>query len=163
MPYSGPGQPVNRREIKQALFDLATNSYFPFPINGFSTWQMTGRRLKLFKDLDPSNQPAMFMIQHKEGYLSSGVGRLTRRYLDMGFWCYAPTGDDSVVGDDYLDSMEYALEQILVPDDPIRNELTLGNLVYWVRIVREDGLFIRDPGDIDGQALLVLPVRVLIP
>jgi len=83
----------------------------------------------------------------------------------MGFWCYAPTGDvdSGTVGDDWLDLMESALEAALAPDDPVRNELTLGKLVFWCRIMRQDNLFIRDPGDIDGQALLVLPVRILIP
>jgi hypothetical protein len=105
----------------------------------------------------------MFLVQHREGRIAAGAGNLMRRYLDLGLWCYAPTGDESIVGDDLLDLMESALEDVLVPDDPQRNELTLGGLVYWTRIVREDNMLIRDPGDIDSQALLVLPVRVLIP
>jgi hypothetical protein len=104
----------------------------------------------------------MFMVQHRETYERYGVG-LVRRYLDMGLWCYAPTSDESVVGDDLLDIMESALEGALAPDDLSRNELTLGGLVYWCRITRQEGMFIRDPGDIDGQALLVLPVRILLP
>lgn len=158
-----PGSPFNRQAVKNALFALAQAATFPLPVNGQTTWQQTGRRLKLWNAVDPDSQPAMFMVQHREQYLVQGVGRLTRRYLDMGLWCYAPTGDDGIVGDDLLDSMESGLEAALAPDDPTQNELTLGGLCYWCRIMREDNMFIRDPGDIDGQALLVLPVRILIP
>jgi hypothetical protein len=158
-----PGQPFDRQAIKNALFALAQTAVFPIPVNGQTTWQETGRRLKLWDRVDPSAQPAMFMVQHREQYEVRGEGRLTRRYLDMGFWCYAPTGSDGVIGDDWLDAMETGLEVALQPDDASRNELTLGGVCQWARIMREDNMFIRDPGDIDGQALLVLPVRVLIP
>lgn len=156
-----PGLPVNRQAIKNALFTLAQAATFPNPVNGSTAWVETGRRLKLWNAVDPTAQPAMFMVQHREQYEVYGQARLTRRYLDMGLWCYAPTGDDGIIGDDLLDSMESGLEAALHPDNG--EELTLGGLVYWCRIMRQDNMFIRDPGDIDGQALLVLPVRILLP
>ena len=164
-----PGLPVDRAAIKNALLARATAATFSTPVNGFSTWASApSRRLKLFNQVDPSAQPACFLVQHRETYQRRGTGQLTRRYLDMGFWCYAPTGtpDAGIIGDDLLDLMEGALEAQLQPDDPVRHELTLGGLLApsgWCQIVREDNLFIRDPGDIDGQALLVLPVRILLP
>jgi hypothetical protein len=157
-----PGQPVNRLAIKTALFGLVNSATFATPINGQTAWVTSGRRLKMFSRLDPSAQPAMYLVQHRETYERYGVG-LVRRYLDMGVWCYAPTGDESIIGDDLLDVMESALEAALQPDDPTRNELTLGGRVSWCRIRRDNNQFIRDPGDIDGQALLVLPVQILIP
>jgi len=158
-----PGLPFDRQGLKNALFAMAQSAVFPIPVNGSTTWLTTSRRLKLFNAVDPSVQPAMYMVQHREQYQVLGEGRLTRRYLDMGLWCYAPTGDDGIIGDDLLDAMETGLEAALQPDDTSRNELTLGGLCQWARIMREDNMFIRDPGDIDGQALLVLPVRILIP
>lgn len=160
-----PGLPVNLAQIKNALFALAQGVTFTSPINGATTWKTSSRRLRLWANVDPSEQPAMFMVQHREGYMQSGVGRLTKRYLDMGFYCYASSGDPStgIIGDDLLDLMLSGLEAALAPDDPQRVELTLKGLVFWVRIMRTDNLFIRDPGDIDGQALLVLPVRILLP
>lgn len=153
-----------RNQIKTALLARLATVTFATAINGFSTWANTpSRRLKLWNAVDPSAQPALFLVQHREGYLQSGVGTLARRYLDMGCWCYAPTGSETAVGDDYLDLMEEGIEAVLGPDDPQRNELTLGGLCYWCRATREDGLFVRDPGDIDGQALLVFPIRILIP
>jgi hypothetical protein len=160
-----PSQPVNLKAIKNALLALSVNITFTIPINGFTTWaQPPSRRLKLYKDVDPSMQPVCFLVQHRENYVvKRSVGNLSTRYLDMGFWCYAPTGSESTIGDDYLDSMISGFELALAPDDPQINELTLGQQVHWCRIVKDDNLFIRDPGDIDGQALLVLPVRILLP
>lgn len=160
---SGSGAPVNRAPIKSALFTLVSAATFPTAIASHTTWASTpSRRLKLWNAVDPSLQPALFMVQHRESYLQYGAARLTRRYLDIGLWCYARTDSDTIVGDDILDIFEFALETSLQPDRP-EGELTLGGLAYWCRITREDGLYIRDPGDIDGQALLVLPVRVLLP
>lgn len=159
-----PGQPINRQAIKNALLALSASITFTTAINGLSTWASPpSRRLKLWASVDPSRQPACFLVQHRETYTTHGAGQLTRRYLDLGFWCYAPTGDESIVGDDLLDLMESGFETVLKPDNPQRNELTLNGLVSWCRITREDSMFIRDPGDIDGQALLVLPVRILVP
>lgn len=158
-----PGQPVNRLLIKTRLLNLALTATFVAPINGYTTWASSSRRLKLWANVDSSLQPALFLVQHRGTRRAAGTGNLIRRWLDMGFWCYAPSGNESVVGDDLLDIMETALESVLVPDDPHTNELTLGGLVYWTRLVQDDGLYIRDPGDIDGQALLVLPVRCLVP
>jgi hypothetical protein len=158
-----PGLPVNRLLIKQRLFNLAATATFTAPINGYTTWASSSRRLRLWVNVDSGQQPALFLVQHRGTRRATGTGNLMRRYLDMGFWCYAPSGDESIVGDDLLDIMETALESVMVPDNPQMNELTLGGLVYWTRLVQDDGLYIRDPGDIDGQALLVLPVRCLIP
>lgn len=154
----------NRTAIKNALLALCATANFSSPINGQTTWVSTSRRLRLWGNVDPTLQPALFLTQHREGYEIKGVGPLHRRWLDLQLWCYAPTGDvnSGIVGDDLLDLMEQGLETVLQPS-PGYDELTLGGLAYWVRIMRQENLFIRDPGDIDGQALLVLPVRVLMP
>lgn len=154
----------NRNAIKQALVGRLNNVVFPRAVNGSLVWipQANQRRLKLFNAIDPSVQPCYFLVQHREQYINKGVGTMSQVYLDMGVWCYASTADEGATGDDFLDSMLEGIENVLGPDDPQRNELTLGGLAFWVRIMREDNMFIRDPGDIDGQALLVLPIRILI-
>lgn len=136
---------------------------FSGAISGVTTWKTPPtRRLKMWGNVDPGAQPTAFLVQHNERYESYGVG-LVKRYLDMGLWCYAPSGEEDVVGDDLLDFMTSGIETALKPDDQARNEFTLGGLVYWCRIVRGSGIYVRDPGDIDSQALLVLPIVILIP
>ncbi len=156
---------LDRNAIKNSLLALCATAVFASPINGFSTWaQPPSRRLKLWTAVDPSVQPALFLTQHSEDYERKGVGNLVRRWLNVQLWCYAPTGDpisSGIVGDSLLDIMEQALEAVLQP--PIGYDELQIDGTYWVRIMKQSGLFIRDPGDIDGQALLVLPVRILLP
>lgn len=154
-----------RSQIKDALLAKMSSVVFPSEVNGHSTWASTPtRRLKMFNNIDVSAQPALFLVQHREGYDSRRVGVPPRRWLEVGLWCFAPSGGEDIIGDELLDNMEEGIEAVLdVPDDVMRNELTLGGLCYSCRIDRQNGLFIRDPGDIDAQALLVLPVRIMLP
>lgn len=156
---------TNRNAIKQALLAKLQAVTFPRSVNGQNTWiaHANPRRLVMFNKLDPSQQPTFFLVQHTEVYEQTGIGTPSRRYLKMGAWCYASAMADSDVGDEMLDSMIEGIENALKPDNPQTNELTLGGLVYWCRIKRDSNMFIRDPGDINGQALLVLPIDILIP
>lgn len=153
-----------RSQVKNGIISLLTGATFAEPIAGKTTWGTPPtRRLKLWTAVDPSIQPAVFLVQHREGYDNSGVGSLVLRWMYCCAWCYARTDDPSVIGDDLLDTMTSAIEGVMSPDDPIRDELTLNGLVYWVKIDMSSSMYIRDPGDIDGQALLVLPITILLP
>lgn len=160
-----PQQPVNYNAIKTALFTRLVSATFTQPINGLSTWGFTSRRLRLFNAIDDSRKPSMCMVQHRERYINPGKGTPPKRYLEMGAWVNIATGDPdgTIIGDDLLDLCTAAIEAVLQPDNPQGNELTLGGLVYWCKITRDDNMYIRDPGDIDGQGLLVLPIQILIP
>lgn len=168
MPLDQAGPHITRTDriaIKNAVLALCAGATFAVPINGYTTWASPpSRRLKLWNAVDVSQQPALFLTQHREGYDNRGVGAIVRRWLILQLWCYAPTGDanSGIIGDDLLDVMEAALEVAL--DTPVGYDLhSLGGLAYSMKIERAENLAIRDPGDIDGQALLVLPVRVLWP
>lgn len=154
-----------RTQVKEALLAKIATVVFPVAVNGSTTWASTpSRRLKMFNNIDPSAQPAVFLVQHREGYETRGFGIPARRWLEVGLWCFAPTGDESVIGDELLDSMMEGIETVMnVADDLMRNVQTLGGLCYYAQIDKESNMFIRDPGDIDGQALLILPVKIMLP
>jgi hypothetical protein len=138
------------------------NVVFPSAVNGHTTWVSISRRLKMFNDIDPLAQPALFVVQHRETYETRYAGVPPRRVLDLGLWCFAPSLGD-VVGDEYLDSMFEGIEAVLDVADNVTGELTLGNLCHSCTIDRRDNMLIRDPGDIDGQALLIVPIRIVLP
>jgi len=159
-----------RSQVKSALFTLLQGVTFPDSVNGFTTWQTTSQRWKIWTQVDPSNQPAMFLTQHREEQVRRGVGQFIRVYLICQVWCYAPTGDagSGNIGDQMLDSMETGIEAALKPGpgNYYRDEQTLGGLLGatgWVRVDKTDNMFLRDPGDMDSQALLLLPIRILLP
>ena len=153
-----------RTDVKNALANLMLQVEFETPVNGKTTWAMVSRRLKMFNQIDPTMQPACFVVQHREFYENRGMGTPPVRILNVGLWAFAPTSDPDVVGDDLIDTMFDAIEVVLnKPDDIMQNELTLGGLCTYCNIDRRDNLLIRDPGDIDGQALLIVPLRIMLP
>lgn len=153
-----------RTQVKNALVAMLQTVEFPSAVNGHTTWvSPPSRRLTMFNRIDAEAQPACYVVQHSELYDNSHMGVTPRRIMMVGAWCFAPTGGEDVVGDDYLDSMMEGIENSLYVDDVMRNELTFGGLVYSVVIERKSNLFIRDPGDIDGQALLIVPFRIILP
>ena len=50
--------------------------------------------------------------------------------------------------------------QALFPADDPDNVQTLGGLVHYARI---SGKVFKDPGDLDGQALIIVPISILVP
>lgn len=152
-----------RTQAKNAVKTLVAGITFPSAIQGRTTWVSVTRKLKMFNDIDPSAQPCCFVVQHDETYESKYEGVPPRRIMEVGLWCFAYPGTE-IDGDDYLDSMEEGIETAFATiDDVMRNELTLGGLVFSAKIEKRSNMLRRDPGDIDGQALLILPVRILLP
>ena len=56
--------------------------------------------------------------------------------------------------------MEAFEAAFLVPDNFSTNSNTLNGLVYWCRI---EGKVFKDPGDLDSQTLLIVPIIVEMP
>ena len=52
-----------------------------------------------------------------------------------------------------------ALEEALAPP-PGFDRQTLGGLVHYCRI---EGRVVKDPGDLDGQGLALVPIKILAP
>jgi hypothetical protein len=128
---------------------------FAQPINGTMTWNTVSNRLRLWGDVSADQQPAAFLVTHRETDEYRGLGLLRRR-LDLGIWCYSRS--DNGPGAFDLDTMMQAFEEAFtVADDPGHNANTLGGLVYWCRI---EGRVFKDPGDLDYQTLLIVPLVV---
>lgn len=150
----------DRNAVMNAVMATLQNMTFATPINGATTWRTVSNRLRLFGDVPSDQQPAAFLVTHRELDEYRGLGLLRRR-LDLGIWCYSRS-DNSPGGPD-LDTMMAAFETSFVlngVDDPIRNANTLGGLVYWTRI---EGRVFKDPGDLDNQTLMIVPISVEMP
>lgn len=153
--------PTDREDIYNALFAVISDVAFSTPIGptAATTWVFTSRRLKLWNEVPADSQPAMFLTDHDEDYTQPGRGQPPRRFLPAKIWCYARC-DGDLVGSTILNIMMTALESVLTPDDRTANVQTLGGLVSrcWI-----EGSVLKDPGDLDNQALLAVPVRILWP
>lgn len=122
------------------------------------------RRVKLFSDVPTAQQPACFQAEWNDG----AAQRTNEPYkweLDVNWIIYQATGKDkkavpATENNLILDGIRKVLAP--KPTDPgfpdDRN--TLGGLVYKVFI---SGRVFKDPGDIDDQGMMVVPIKVLVP
>lgn len=149
---------ATRNEIMAAVLNTVQSMRFASPINNANTWKTVSNRLKLWGDVSADQQPAAYVVTHREIDEYRNLGLLRRR-LELGIWCYCRS--DSSPGGPMLDTMMESFESsFCVADDPSRNANTLGGLVYWIRI---EGRVFKDPGDLDFQTLLIVPLIVEMP
>jgi hypothetical protein len=116
--------------------------------------------VKLWKDVPPSGQPALFQSEHAEEYVDKPRGIPQRVTLFASLIIYLTSGDPNAVMTTLVNNMIQQVKNCLAPTDMIYNVQTLGGIVShcWI-----EGRIFKDPGDLDGQAMIVIPVRILIP
>lgn len=138
------------------LSQNATASATAVPLKtGFRT---TGRRVKRWTEV--SEQPALFLrlTADEDVYPNIIISKTT---LEAEIWVYSQAGrnPDAVPGI-ALSGLVDAIRAALKPDNRMLQQLTLGGLVNSCRI---EGRTVFDPGDLDGQAKAVLPIKILCP
>lgn len=151
---------TTRAQVTTALLNIINGMTFTSAINGATTWRTVSNRLRLWADVSAEQQPYAALVTHRELDEYRGLGLLRRR-LEFGIWCYCRS--DNADGGPLLDTMMEAFESAFITnaiDDPGQNANTLGGLVYWCRI---EGRVFKDPGDIDNQTLLIVPLIVEMP
>ncbi len=155
---------VDYEAVSNWLLSLLQQASFGAPVNGRVGWQNNGsaqRRLMTFEKVGVDQQPAMFLVAHDQEVMQTGRGIPAKRVIPYSVVCYfrAEAGD---VGDTSLNTLLAALEGVLAPygADVPENVNTLNQQVYrcWIR-----GKVYRDPGDLDNQGMLVVPVEVMVP
>jgi len=150
--------PATREAIYQAVFELGAAASWGDPVQQFA---VASRRLKLWGDTPA--QPAFYQAEHGES-LTQTSNLPYKRIFKVNWVVYQNTGlnpdvSPTVENNNILD----ALENVLAPKPldrgyPQRN--TLGGLVYHCFI---DGPILKVPGDIDDQAMMVIPITMLVP
>ncbi len=156
---------VTREQVYGALFALISQGEGQ---PGRITWgsgqtlAYTSRRVRLWDSLPA--QPALCQAEHDETYAQAT--RLPYKRVWTASWLiYHKAGSDpnavpTQTSNPLLDAVEVALQP--APTDPgfpePRN--TLGGLVHHCFI---SGKIFKDPGDLDGQALIIVPITMLVP
>jgi hypothetical protein len=117
------------------------------------------RRLLLWSDVPKENQPALFLVEHKEDFKKEGRGLPRAQLFKASIICYFDTSDPSIVGGTLINNALDQIEAVLLPP-PGFDAQTLNGIVNrcWI-----EGEIFKVPGDIDGQAMLVVPVLILTP
>jgi hypothetical protein len=144
---------ITREPIFQALFARAQAATWGPSARGFA---YASRRVRLADDLPAF--PALCQAEHAET-LERVAGQPPRRTLQAAWIVHFTVAGPDAVGAAVNNLILDALEATLRPDD-VDGCCTLGGLVAHAWI---EGDIFKDPGDLDGRALLVAPVRVLVP
>lgn len=145
-------------QIYAGLFSLASTVTWGTGL----TWIKSERRIRLFSDVDKDQQPWLGQAEHDAEYAQ--VSSLPYKRTFPAEWViYVATNEDDPAPTTQLNTILQAIEDALAPkvNDigyPKRN--TLGGLVYHCYI---DGKLLKDPGDIDNQGMMIVPIRILAP
>jgi hypothetical protein len=132
----------------QALFAL---------VSGSASFITASRRLRLWTDVPASERPAIFQYERDDTY-TLGQQYTQRVEMNVDLYIYTAPGNDSgVIPISILNPLVDAVDAALKPSIVTRRQ-TLGGLVSHCYI---DGKIMKDPGDIDGDGIAVIPVKIL--
>jgi len=142
---------ASREAIYQALFAL---------LEGCAPFKTTSRRVKLWTDVNPGEKPALFLAQRNQSYAQGSTATPQAVTLKADIYVYTNVGKDpntvpATQLNDILDAVDNALK-----GDAMTGNQTLGGKVHhcWI-----EGDIMIDPGDLDGDGVAVIPVKILIP
>jgi hypothetical protein len=124
----------------------------------------TSRRVKLWTEVPHQQQPACFQAEHANGENQTS-GMPYKAILEANWIIYhAFSMAKNVEGARYNTAILKGVRTALapLPSDPgyYERRNTLGGLVYHCYI---GGRVFKDPGDIDGEAMMVVPIKLLVP
>jgi hypothetical protein len=145
---------MSAETIYQALFDLAAGlTWSPGGALAFSA-----RRVKTFEDLPA--QPALCQAETDES-VTQVTGQPAITTLGASWLIYHQAGkDDDAIPASTTNAILEAVKALFVDlTDPAWAQ-TLGGLVHkcWI-----EGRIQKFQGDLDGQTLIVVPIKILVP
>ena len=145
----------SRESIAGALFELLQTA---------TDFVTTGRRVKLWTEIGEAQLPALYLMTPRERHVTDNLYTPTKLVLAYNALVYVSSQDQEKLGDTLLNNLIDAIDPrcggVLKPDNPLANTQTLGGLVQhcWI-----EGDIERAPGDLDGVAIALIPINVLVP
>lgn len=140
---------MTREDIVGALFTV---------LCGSSAFATTGRKLLHWSKV--SEQPALFLRHVNEHYPARPTGMPAKITLDCEAFLYSNAGANPDVAPSIaLNALLDALEATLKPPLGFQAQ-TLGGRVQHCWIEGEVKL---EPGDLGGQAIAIVPIKILVP
>ena len=144
---------MSREAAFSALFQRVSAAY---------GWGVASRRIKLWSEVPALLRPALFQLEAgPETYQWTSLAT-PRRTFEAKLFLYFDARDPSKPGACAINEALDALDAALTPRrlDDAQGRQTLGGAVYDCKIV---GVPVRDTGDLDGDGLAVVSVRLVAP
>lgn len=149
---------VNRELITVALIAKLSTTVFSPPIKNKTTFTKISRRLKIWADVPKENRPWAGLVCHSETPVFKSENTPPYFKLSYRLFIYLDAKDDKSIGDIDINNVLDAVGDALKPGFGEQRQ-TLGNLVNHCRV---DGEILRDPGDLDGDGIIIIPIAVTL-
>lgn len=165
LPVFGPG--IRRGAVVDAIGSDSITLSQPASADGTASaltsgFQTTGRRLKHWSQI--SAFPAMFLRDGDDDYPAHNDMVYPKPLMEPEIWIYSNLGENPDVAPSIgINRILNAIEAVLAPttnEDTGMQQLSLGGLCQhcWI-----EGRIAKDPGDLDGIAKAVMPLKILAP
>ena len=144
---------MSREAAFSALFAAASSAY---------PWGVASRRLKLWSEVPAALRPALFQLEAGAESYQWPTPAAPKRTLEAKLFLYFDARDPTIPGASAINAALDALDAALAPAgaDLALGRQTLGGAVHDCKI---NGVPVRDPGDLDGDGLAVVAVRLVLP
>jgi hypothetical protein len=144
---------MSREAAFSALFAAVSAAY---------PWGLAARRLRLWGEVPAALRPALFQLESGPETYQWPTPAAPKRTLEAKLFLYFDARDPAAPGASAINAALDALDSALAPSgaDLALGRQTLGGAVHDCKI---SGVPVRDPGDLDGDAIAVVAVRVVLP
>ena len=144
---------MSREAAFSALFAAVSAAY---------PWGVASRRLKLWSEVPSALRPALFQLEAGPETYQWPTPAAPKRTLEAKLFLYFDARDPATPGASAINAALDALDDALAPSgaDLALGRQTLGGAVHDCKI---NGVPVRDPGDLDGDAIAVVAVRLVLP
>jgi hypothetical protein len=125
-------------------------------------WKLASRRIKLWSEVPAQLRPALFQLESGPETYQWTTLATPRRNFEAKLFLYFDSRDPSEPGARAINEALDALDAALAPSglDVSRGRQTLDGAVFDCKIL---GVPVRDTGDLDGDGLAVVSVRLVAP
>jgi len=144
---------MSREAAFSALFAAVSAAY---------PWGVASRRLKLWSEVPAALRPALFQLESGPETYQWPTPAAPKRTLEAKLFLYFDARDPATPGASAINAALDALDSALAPVDAdfALGRQTLGGAAHDCKI---SGVPVRDPGDLDGDAIAVVTVRLVLP
>lgn len=121
----------------------------------------SSRKLQHWSDVPPVMQPAFFLTESIEDVVNKFPGANPVSEIRFDAYIYVNTGTSqdapNTAPSTLFNPIVDAIFAALLPDNPVTNKCTLGNLVQHVWI---EGQIKTDEGNLGDQGVVIIPIVV---
>jgi hypothetical protein len=144
---------MSREAAFSALFATVSAAY---------PWGLASRRMKLWSEVPAALRPAFFQLESGPETYQWSSPATPRRTFEAKLFLYFDARDPSTPGASMINAALDAIDAVLAPSgaDASLGRQTLGGAAHDCKIM---AVPVRDTGDLDGDGLAVVSVRLVAP